>query len=133
MEIKPIKNFDGYYITKEGKVFSDIRRGARDKTRKGELHEVNPRIARNGYMRVYMRNVLDNKRYDKYIHRLVAEYFLEKPEGKNVVNHKDCNRSNNHVDNLEWVTTKENIEYAFKVGNLKRCPITGRMTSGISA
>ncbi|MGL4801876.1 MAG: HNH endonuclease signature motif containing protein [Cetobacterium sp.] len=130
----PIKDFDGYYITKEGKVFCDLGRGNKDRSRvkRCEPYEINPRVARNGYMRVYMRNTVNFKRYDRYIHRLVAEYFIKKPEGKNVVNHKDCDRSNNHVNNLEWVTTKENIEYAMKVGNLKRCPITGRMISGIN-
>ena len=77
-----------------------------------------------------MRSTISNKRCDRYIHRLVAEYFLKKPKGKDVVNHKDCNRINNHVDNLEWVTTKENIDYAIRVGNLKRCSVTGRMESG---
>ena len=128
--MKPIKDFDGYYITKEGKVFCDLGKGNRDRNKRCEPYEVNPRLTQNGYSRVYMRNTVSNKRCDRYIHRLVAEYFLDKPKGKNVVNHKDCNRANNHVDNLEWVTTKENIDYAIQVGNLKRCPVTGRMESG---
>lgn len=128
--MKPIRDFDGYYITKEGKVFCDLGKGNRDKSKRCEPYEINPRLTKNGYARVCMRNTVNNKRYDKYIHRLVAEYFLEKPKGKNVVNHKDCNRRNNHVNNLEWVTTKENVEYAIQMGNLKRCPITGRMESG---
>ena len=78
-----------------------------------------------------MRNAITNKRVDKYIHRLVSEYFLDNPKNKKIVNHKDCNRSNNIVSNLEWVTSKENIEYAMKMGNLKRCENTGRMLSNI--
>jgi len=46
-----------------------------------------------------------------YIHHLVAAHFLKNPDNKNEINHKDCNPSNNCVDNLEWVTHKENCNY----------------------
>ncbi len=46
------------------------------------------------------------------IHVLVAESFIYKPIGKTQVNHKDCNKQNNHVDNLEWVTPSENMRHA---------------------
>lgn len=46
------------------------------------------------------------------VHRLVAETFLVRPEGTTEVNHKDGNKLNNHVDNLEWVTQKRNKEHA---------------------
>ena len=52
------------------------------------------------------------------VHRLVAFAFLgEPPEGKNQVNHKDSNPANNHVDNLEWCSQKENNEHSCQVGN----------------
>ena len=54
----------------------------------------------------------------KKLHRLVAEVFIPNPDNKPVVNHKDNNRSNNNVDNLEWVTQSENLKYAAKQGRM---------------
>jgi hypothetical protein len=55
-----------------------------------------------------------------FVHRLVAEAFLEKPQGKNIINHKDGNKQNNNVDNLEWCTDSENQIHSYRVlGNKK--------------
>lgn len=52
------------------------------------------------------------------LHRLVAVYFVYNPDplSKIYVNHKDGNTQNNHADNLEWVTAKENVQHAFRIG-----------------
>jgi len=62
----------------------------------------------------------DGTRKNCLIHRLVAQTFLENPEKKPVVNHKDTNILNNHVSNLEWVTYKENMNTKETINNLKK-------------
>lgn len=65
--------------------------------------------AKHGY---YMVGLCKNhKRKYTTVHRLVAEAFIPNPENKPQINHKDENRRNNHIDNLEWVTAKENLNY----------------------
>lgn len=66
---------------------------------------VNQRINKAGYCIVY----IGKKLY--YVHRLVANCFIENPFSYNVVNHKDENKTNNCVDNLEWCTQWYNCNY----------------------
>lgn len=56
--------------------------------------------------------IKDGKRKTFYVHRLVAEAFLEKPAGDYVVNHKDEDKLNNSHDNLEWVSHRYNVIYS---------------------
>ena len=95
----PIKDFPGYWITSSGQVWSDFSNKF--------ISIVN---MSNGYQRVVLSK--KNKSYNFLIHRLVAEAFIPNPENKPCVNHKDLNRANNLVENLEWVTYKENNNYA---------------------
>lgn len=61
------------------------------------------------------------------VHRVVAEEFIPNPDNKPEVNHKDGNKHNNNVDNLEWVTKKENCEHAWKHGLARSsCSMLGR-------
>lgn len=59
---------------------------------------------------------IDGKEIYKTIHRLVAKSFIPNPENKPYVNHKDGNKKNNHVSNLEWVTPSENNLHSVKIG-----------------
>lgn len=122
LSLKKLEDFDGYYASSEGKIFSVLAQGCRnpkDETKYVEMHEVKPRPLPNKYLRVYLK-CPDGKRRDFYVHRLVAKAFLPNPENKPVINHKDCNRTNNSVSNLEWCTIKENTAYSETHGNMKR-------------
>lgn len=70
-----------------------------------------------GYLNVSLINK-DKIRKEHRVHRLVAEAFIPNTDNKPQVNHIDSNRANNNVENLEWVTCKENIVHAQKQGRL---------------
>ncbi|QNI20386.1 HNH endonuclease [Bacillus phage 1_ICo-2020] len=103
---KNIPNFEGYTVTNEGKVYSTKR-----ENRKKELKLER---TRNGYNRVTF--CKDGKTTRFLVHRLVAAVFLGERDRPMMVNHKDGNKTNNHVDNLEWVTCSENTIHAFENG-----------------
>lgn len=70
-----------------------------------------------GYPRVKL--LLDNGVKHIFVHRAVAEAFIPNPYNKPQVNHKDGNKKNPNVDNLEWCTPKENMHHASVTGLLK--------------
>lgn len=62
----------------------------------------------------YLRTQFEGK--TRTVHRVIAKAFLPIEEGKNVVNHKDGNKKNNSVENLEWCTESENLKHAYSCG-----------------
>lgn len=76
-----------------------------------------PQIQNSGYYLVHLN--YNGKRKASTIHRLVAIAFVENPEGKTMVDHKDCNKLNNHATNLRWATPIENGQYASENGLFK--------------
>lgn len=68
----------------------------------------------SGYLAISL--IINNKKVLPKIHRLVAENFLECPVETYIVNHKDGNKTNNRLDNLEWVSRSENAKHAFRLG-----------------
>lgn len=69
---------------------------------------------KDGYL--YVKLYKNKKAQHSFVHRLVAEAFVENLYSKPIVNHKDFNRENNIIDNLEWCTEKENINYSSNIG-----------------
>lgn len=99
--MKQIKNFSKYFIDEYGRLFN--KDGFQYKTQ----------VNKDGYAYVSLRRD-DRKRNTQKIHRLVAAAYLETVDGKEHVNHKDGDKLNNHVSNLEWCTMKENIQHYFE-------------------
>lgn len=75
--------------------------------------------SQTGYIIISISN---NKiRKNESVHKLVAKCFLDNPNNKEIVNHKDQNKKNNNVDNLEWCTRSENATHFYKGTGLKLC------------
>lgn len=72
-----------------------------------------PQLKKTGYYSVNLMKP-NKKIVTERVHRLVALYFCDKPEGCNVVNHKDSNKTNNHADNLEWTTVSGNTKHCYE-------------------
>lgn len=113
-EWKPIAGYEGYYevsnfgnIRSVDRICGKMPRGA-DRHIKGQ--PIAPTDSGHKYLIVHLKK--DGKRQMRYVHRLVAEAFCEKPPGCNVVNHIDYNVHNNHDTNLEWTTQAENIRHS---------------------
>lgn len=63
-----------------------------------------------------VRLCVNNQKYTRSVHRMVAEAFISNPENKPEVNHIDGDRCNNQLSNLEWVTKEENTNHAVATG-----------------
>lgn len=110
----PVKGWEVYKISSYGRL-----------KRKNKI--LSGGINNHGYRQhtLYM----NGKQQQFYTHRLVAIAFLENPENKYSVNHKDGNKLNNVVSNLEWATISENTQHAYNNGLIKPNPKKGARIS----
>lgn len=102
--IKEITEFNGaYFVSNDGFVTNKAMKKLKPAANK-----------RTGYCQL---NLYKDKRpVMRYVHRLVAEAFVDNPTGAREVNHKDGNKLNNAADNLEWVSRSANMLHAYKNG-----------------
>lgn len=108
---KSVIGFEGLYdVSDEGEIYSYS-------TNKVLKHA----IKKFGYHQVTL--VKDKKNHYCMVHKLVAEAFIPKVDGKFVVNHKDGDKDNNSVANLEWCTPKENVLHSIYVPGNNQVPV----------
>jgi len=94
-----VKGTSGIYKTDE---FGNVYRNGK---------KLSTRVTKKGYVQTWL--TVDAKTKYKFIHRIVAESFLPILSDSHEVNHKDGNKLNNHVSNLEWVSRLDNIKHAW--------------------
>lgn len=105
---KDVEGFEGLYkVSNEGVVISTPRQGSRGGVTK--YYKMS-----HGYYEYLL--CKDGKMYHVMAHRLLAKHFIPNPDNKPCVNHIDGDRNNNSLENLEWVTYKENTQHAVRSG-----------------
>lgn len=107
-KIKPIEGFPNYFITNDGKVYTEYR-GTKRKELKLHQHHTG-----YNYANIYKRTDGITTRHYIRVHRIVYSHFIGELDPKLVVHHKDENKKNNHWTNLKQITHKENLELYWK-------------------
>ena len=124
-EWRDIKGYEGIYqisnlgriksLSKKVYMYNHIAKRKIEVTFKEKIRK--QRIGKDGYYLINLNK--DNKMITYRVHRLVGENFIENKDNKPYINHKDGNKLNNNVLNLEWCTAKENIKHGWEIGLMK--------------
>lgn len=108
--LKEIKDFPNYLVSDTGEIYS------KNYNHSGEIIQLKTFKSKStGYLYLTLCRNKDGKHYTKWVHRLVAETFLQRKDKKQVVNHKNGIKTDNRVENLEWCSQSYNVLHGFKV------------------
>jgi len=109
MKCKRISGFENeYVVSRNGRVFRKLKNGH---------SEISPSTNEDGYRTVVLYK--DGEPTFRYVHDLVAQSWMDNPDSKGYVNHKDGDKSNNNGDNLEFADASENTKHAYDKGLAK--------------
>jgi hypothetical protein len=129
---KKVENYEGYYeVSNFGRIRSVNRKikASRGSTRIREGKIMIPQLKKN-YYEINLSKLSDTKNY--ILHRLIAKAFIPNPLNKKEVNHINGIGTDNRIENLEWVTARENSLHAYRTGLKKTRKGEGKENSKLT-
>jgi hypothetical protein len=109
-----IINYEGLYQVSNTGNIKSLGNGNSTDTRTKQHRILKTVVKRNGYEQVKL--CKDGSSRHFIVHRLVGIHFIDNPNNLREINHIDGNKLNNHISNLEWISSSDNQKHSFKIG-----------------